>query len=68
MLLFLMLAGMLVLLYNMTSYYVRRGGYSDHFVYCGGFYIAFNASYSYIGWSGGAALDCFILCSSWWCF
>ena len=50
--------GTLVLLYHLDcTHYPRRGGYSEHLLYCGVFYIAFNASYSYIGWSGGAALS-----------
>ena len=60
------LFGLLVLLYHMTSYYSLRGGRSISGADCGVFYVHANASAVTTNWSFCAALDCFILCSSWW--
>lgn len=49
-------AGALALLYNVTSYYPLRGGYSDSSVYCGEFYVNEYFSFSRTTWGFGAAL------------
>ena len=62
--LFLMLFGIVVLLYHCTHYTVR-GGCSDRGVICGVFFIAASAGTDSAGWYYGAALDYyFILFSS----
>ena len=57
--------GPLELLYY-SSYYAQRGGSSTVDAVCGAFYVNAHRNISTAGWSGGAALNYFILCSAWW--
>ena len=56
-LLFLVLAGLLALLYIIASYYPRRGGTSGDGVFCGIYYTDYSGSDSIIRWFIGAALS-----------
>ena len=56
--------GTVALLYhlnNITSYYIYRGGDSDHRALCGTFYVYGATVASIAGWVVGAALDCKVL-------
>jgi len=63
--LLLMLTGPLALLYIIASYYALRGDscYNSG-LYCGCFMVHIGLNYDHGSWVHGAALDCFILCSS----
>ena len=64
-LLFLVLAGLLALLYC-SSYYTYRGGVSSHGTGCGAFFVSASIGAGHANWYVGAALYyCFILSSSW---
>lgn len=57
-------SGTLALLYhssNITSYYIYRGGDSDHRALCGAFFVYSSTVASIAGWVVGAALDCKVL-------
>ena len=63
----LIIVGEMVLLYHgiITSYYTLRGGRSSAGTDCGTFYVIAGYGAGFTDWHIGAALDCFILCSSW---
>ena len=54
--------------FRRSTHYTFRGGASHIGERSGPFFVFIVNPYDYGHWSVGAALDCFILSSSWWLF